>query len=98
MDAIMSKCNECGLGGHFAGYHMVGKDRKSLCVACAEQEIEVYKITEAVPGNAFCLRDLNEAMESIKAVEWCDSGDGYAITKQSMSLVKYESLEEFQGF
>lgn len=92
------RCSECGLKGDFAGYHNVGRDGKTLCVACAEKEIEVYKITEAVPGNGFFLRDIKEAIENIRTVEDADPGDGYTITKETMSLLNYEAMEEFQGF
>lgn len=93
-----SKCAECGLEGNFAGYHHLGKNKKSLCMACAEQDIEVYKISEADPGNHFFVKDLGEALENIKAVKYCEDGNGYTIVKESMTLARYESLEEFQGF
>ena len=91
-------CSECGLIGDFAGYHQVGRDRKSLCMACAEAGIDVYKISEADPHNYFFVRNIDDAMSEIRTVESCDVGDGYRITKERMSLLKYEALEEFQGF
>ncbi len=47
MDKNETVCAECGVTGDFCGYHNLGSEKKSLCVACAEAEITVWTITLA---------------------------------------------------
>lgn len=39
------RCAVCGVEGNFCGYHNIGPEKVSLCVACAESPVEVYRVT-----------------------------------------------------
>lgn len=64
-------------------------------IGCAEQMIDVYKITSVSAGGHYYDKDLSHIVDMINESEY---GDGYIITKEKMSAGQFKMLPEFQGF
>lgn len=93
------KCKVCGLSVNFAGYHLVGTDQISLCMACATMDVEAYRIT--IPGESgFIEKSLGDAMTAMESlVEEMDIDDEpYIIKKILIKRLELENLPEFTGF
>jgi len=98
-----SKCSNCGVTGDFCGYHHLSRDKISLCVACAEQDIDVLQITLAGEKTGGIITpSIEEAIETMSAIirEMKDAevGDGYTVWKRSMRRLLVVTTPEFQGF
>ena len=94
-----SKCSECGLEGDFCGYHNLGVENKSLCMACAEAPVEVYRIALHGEGGGCVAPTLLEAIDTITAlVGEMDSDTGYDIGMEKMTRKEVVAMPEFQGF
>ena len=98
-------CVECGVTGDFCGYHGIRPKEVSLCVACAEQQIDVWVINlEGQIGGGIVTSDLKEAQETITVImdemakQDIGDVDAYTISKKQMSRLQVMSLPEFQGF
>lgn len=93
-------CAECRVSGDFCGYHGLGREEISLCVACAEQEIDVWTITLAVcESGGVTAPSLKEAIDTVSAIVGeMDYEDGYTIHKKKMSRLQVVTMPEFQGF
>ncbi len=90
------KCNECKVTGNFCGYHNLRWNHLSLCMACAEKEIIVYKISlDKGDSNVYVERDIEYFFYMIDERE---EDNGYFIEKSVMTMIEWYSLEEFQGF
>lgn len=99
MEGLKSKCAECGLTGDFCGYHNLGSQKVSLCLACAETEVDVWRISLHGEGGGCVAPTITEAVDSITAlIGEMDNGDGYDISKERLSKLSVVGMSEFQGF
>lgn len=97
---VMCECAECGTTGDFCGYHGIRPANVSLCLACAEQKIDVWAITLSdCDSGGIVSSSLDEAINTITAIVGeMDHEDGYTIQKKQMSRLEVLSIPEFQGF
>jgi len=92
-------CAECGLTGAFCGHHYVGPCNVSLCMSCAEKPIEVFVLREEGGGSGYFNQTIEPALEELKALlESAEVGEGYTVTKETITGLQKHTMPEFDGF
>lgn len=86
------KCAGCGKDIP-ADHCALGVGDKSICMRCEGKSIKAYKVE--CGGDAYIGQDFNGVTSLLAGI---DIGDEYTISVVEMSLAKYLSLPEFQGF
>ena len=76
-------------------YWHVGPSKADIHIGCAEKTVEVFKVLAVGNGGFFFDIDMPQIDD---LMDGSDIGDGYTITKEAMTALKYYSLPEFDGF
>ena len=94
-----NSCSNCGTTGDFCGYHQLGPQRKALCVACAESEIDVWRISLNEEKGGYYVDSKEKADNELSVLaETREEEDTYHVHPEKMSRLKFYSLFEFEGF
>lgn len=86
---------ECVFCGEKLTFDMCAYWNFPAHIGCAEQMIDVYKITSVSAGGHYYDNNLDHVADMISESEY---SDGYTITKEQMSAGQFKLLPEFQGF
>jgi len=96
----MTKCEECGLEGNFAGYHGVGPKSVSLCMACAEATVHMWRIRQRDENSGgYYAHSQDDALAELDILLKEDEvGGGYSVTIEEKTIFEKYSMTEFHGF
>lgn len=94
----MRKCNACGCSINVIGYNLLNKEKPALCVACANEKIEVYEIKLGDTGFFETSQTgFEAAIGSIVSAMDIDD-EPYIVRKKLLTRREVLEAQEFEGF